>query len=65
MYFLACKHKDFYFLHGRYLEDIICNLTARYNQLQKRSVGTFTIPGLHSSMEPGIESGDNLFRDSL
>ncbi|XP_026147335.1 thyrotropin receptor isoform X2 [Carassius auratus] len=59
----CCAFKNLKKKRG-YLEDIICNLTARYNQLQKRSVGTFTIPGKHSSMEPGIESADNLFRDT-
>uniref|UniRef100_A0A8C1W3Z3 Thyrotropin receptor n=1 Tax=Cyprinus carpio TaxID=7962 RepID=A0A8C1W3Z3_CYPCA len=59
----CCAFKNLKKKRG-YLEDIICNLTARYNQLQKRSVGTFTIPGLHSSMEPGIDLGDNLFRDT-
>uniref|UniRef100_A0A8C1V4C2 Thyrotropin receptor n=1 Tax=Cyprinus carpio TaxID=7962 RepID=A0A8C1V4C2_CYPCA len=59
----CCAFKNLKKKRG-YLEDIICNLTARYNQLQKRSVGTFTIPGLHSSMEPGIDSADNLFRDT-
>ncbi|XP_067273485.1 thyrotropin receptor isoform X5 [Pseudorasbora parva] len=59
----CCAFKNLKKKRG-YLEDIICNLTARYNQLQKRSVGTFTFPGLHSSMEPGIDSGDNIFRDT-
>ncbi|XP_050995377.1 thyrotropin receptor isoform X2 [Labeo rohita] len=59
----CCAFKNLKKKRG-YLEDIICNLTARYNQLQKRSVGLFTIPGLHSSMEPGIDLGDNLFRET-
>ncbi|XP_051511044.1 thyrotropin receptor-like [Myxocyprinus asiaticus] len=59
----CCAFKNLKKKRG-YLEDIICNLTARYNQLHKRSVGTLKIPGLHSSMEPGINSGDTLFRDT-
>ncbi|XP_073711696.1 thyrotropin receptor isoform X2 [Misgurnus anguillicaudatus] len=59
----CCAFKNLKKKRG-FLEDIICNLTARYNQLQKRSVGTFTIPGLHSSMEPGVASDDTLFTDT-
>ncbi|KAA0708893.1 Thyrotropin receptor [Triplophysa tibetana] len=59
----CCAFKNLKKKRG-FLEDIICNLTARYSQLQKRSVGTFMIPGLHSSMEPGVDTGDTLFRDT-
>ncbi|XP_056620952.1 thyrotropin receptor [Triplophysa dalaica] len=59
----CCAFKNLKKKRG-FLEDIICNLTARYSQLQKRSVGTFIIPGLHSSMEPGVDTGDTLFRDT-
>ncbi|XP_065124958.1 thyrotropin receptor [Paramisgurnus dabryanus] len=59
----CCAFKNLKKKRG-FLEDIICNLTARYNQLQKRSVGSFTIPGLHSSVEPGFDSDDTLFRDT-
>lgn len=63
------QHVEVYFLvrcslNHRFLEDIICNLTAKYNQLQKRSVSTLMIPGLRSSMEPGVDPGDSLFRDT-
>ncbi|XP_073788841.1 thyrotropin receptor isoform X4 [Danio rerio] len=59
----CCAFKNLKKKRG-FIEEIICNLTARKNQVQKRSVRAFTIPGLQGSMEPGIDLSDNLFRDT-
>ncbi|XP_037393297.1 thyrotropin receptor isoform X2 [Pygocentrus nattereri] len=47
-----------------FLEYIICNLTAMYDQHHKRSVGTHIVPALHGSVDQDIDTSDTLFMET-
>ncbi|XP_030626764.1 thyrotropin receptor [Chanos chanos] len=46
-----------------FLEYIICNLTAMYNQQHKRSTGTLQVPLLQGSFNHMDDPGDTLFQE--
>ncbi|XP_048106115.1 thyrotropin receptor [Alosa alosa] len=47
-----------------YLEYIICNLTALYEQHHKRSVGPLRIPTLQGHTDEDSDPGDGIFKDA-